>query len=170
MRGSRWHDVSYNGKTYDLKHLHPFSFQTTLNGVAVNISVVFSNHCFTDKKGDGQPLFGDRYFCEARYQCSLNLPRLLQEHLVNGHVVPHFDKGSNEVYYYAAIHDYAVFFDLRPDRGSPGGLTLFVTSAYEVDQWGKDTMPRGKAVKFNYIGYLRLNGLTYLPLRKQKRR
>lgn len=79
MRGSRWRDVSYNGKTYDLKHL-------------------------------------------------------------------------------------------RPDRGSPGGLTLFVTSAYEVDQWGKDTMPRGKAVKFNYNGYLRLNGLTYLPLRKQKRR
>ncbi|WP_313668898.1 hypothetical protein [Atlantibacter sp.] len=166
MQGTSWRDVNDNGKNFDLKHLHPFSFQTTMNGSIVIISVAFSHHCFTDKKGNGQPLISGRYFCEARYQCSLNLPRLLQEHLVNGYIVPHFDKSSNELYYYAAIHDYAVFFDLRPDANNPCGLMLFVTSAYERDQWGKDTMPKGKPVKFSYIGHLRLNGQTYLPRRK----
>lgn len=167
MRGTSWRDVNYNGKTYDLKHLHPFSFKATISGADVTISVAFSNHCFTDKKGSGKPLMSNRYFCESRYQSSLDLPRILQQSLINGHVVPHFDKGSNEVYYYAAVYDYAVFFDLRPDANNPGGLTMFVTSAYELDQWGKGTVPKGNAVKFSYIGHLRLSGQTYLPTKKK---
>ncbi|CAM3960920.1 hypothetical protein [Serratia silvae] len=170
MIGKSWGDVSYNGKTYDLKHLHPFSFQAKINGADVAVSVAFSNHCFTDKKGEGSPLMGNRYFCEARYQCSLELPSMIQKRLIDGHIVPHFDKNSNEVYYYAELYDYAVFFDLRPDVNNPGGLTLFVTSAYELDQWGKGTVPRGNAVKFTYIGHLRLSGNTYLPTKKQRRR
>lgn len=55
-----------------------------------------------------------RYFCEDRYNCSLQLPTILEQHLASGYVIPHFYKGNNEVYYYAAIHGYAVFFDLRP--------------------------------------------------------
>ncbi len=170
MQGKNWRDVNYKGKTYDLKHLHPFSFEITIDNVAVKISVAFSNHCFTDKKGEGNPLMGNRYFCEARYQCSLDLPRILKEHLINGHIVPHFDRNSNEVYYYAHVFDYAIFFDLRPDTNNPGGLIMFVTSAYELDQWGKGTVPKGTAVKFGYIGHLRLNGETYLIDKKQKKR
>lgn len=134
----------------------------------MNISVAFSNHCFTDKKGTGQTLMSGRYFCEERYQCSLDLPRILQQHLINGYIVPHFDRNSNEVYYYAHVFDYAIFFDLRPNANVPGGLVLFVTSAYELDQWGKGTVPKGNAVKFDYISHLRMNGQTYLPLKKKK--
>ncbi len=170
MRGTKWRNVNHNGKSYDLTHLHPFSFQTVIADKEVTISVAFSSHCFTDKKGDGKPLMQGRYFCEARYHCSLDLPRLLKEYLINGHVVPHFDKASNEVYYYAAIHDYAIFFDLRPDSNAPNSLVMFVTSAYEVDSWGKPTLPKGKPVKFNFISQLRLNGQSYLPQKKQKRR
>ncbi|BET44307.1 hypothetical protein ACH54D_20645 [Atlantibacter hermannii] len=170
MAGKKWGDVSYNGKTYDLTHLHPFNFNATISGAQVSINVVFGNHCFTDEKGDGVPLPGGRYFCEARYHASLELPRILQERLVNGHVVPHFSKTSNEVYYYSEVNDYAIFFDLRQDPQNPNGLVMFIMSAYEVDQWGKSGLPRGTAVKFNYIGHLRLNGQTYAQVKKQKRR
>lgn len=166
MQGKAWRDVTYKGKKYDLTHLHPFSFEATLTGSTVKISVAFSNHCFTDKKGEGKPLMSGRYFCCERYQCSLDLPRILRENLVKGYIVPHFDRNSNEVYYYAHVFDYAVFFDLRPDSNDPGSLIMFVTSAYELDQWGKGTVPKGKAVKFDYISHLRLTGKTYLVSKK----
>lgn len=169
MKGKNWRDVNYNGKTYDMSHLHPFSFQATLKGSLVKISVAFSHHCFTDNKGKGISLIDGRYFCESRYQCSLNLPCILQKHLIQGHIVPHFDRKSNEVYYFAHVCDYAIFFDLRPDANTPGGLKMFVTSAYEIDLWGKSTLPRGTLVKFDYISHLRLNGETYLIGKKQKR-
>lgn len=169
MKGNKWQDVTFKGKTYPLGHLHPFNFQTTIEGTAVKISVAFSNHCFTDKKGEGKTLMSGRYFCEDRYNCSLQLPTILEQHLASGYVIPHFDRGNNEVYYYAAIHGYAVFFDLRPHVQNAGELTLFVTSAYEVDQWGKATLPKGKAVKFTFVGHKRLNKETLLPARTQKR-
>ncbi|MEQ9919246.1 hypothetical protein ABRQ09_00035 [Pectobacterium brasiliense] len=170
MKGKRWGDVNYNGKTYNLTHLHPFDFLATIREGTVKISVAFSNHCFTDKKGEGKTLMSGRYFSEARYQCSLSLPSILKEHLINGHIVPHFDRNSNEVYYYAHVFDYAVFFDLRPDANNSGGLAMFVTSAYELDEWGKGTVPKGTPVKFDYISHLRLNGETYLASKMQKRR
>ncbi|MHA0985396.1 hypothetical protein ACR9GO_22675 (plasmid) [Kosakonia cowanii] len=170
MQGKSWRDVNLNGKTYDLKHLHPFSFKADIKGATVNISVAFSNHCFTDKKGEGKMLMSGRYFCESRYQRSLDLRKILVDHVVNGHIVPHFDRNSNEVYYYAAVYDYVVFFDLRPDANNLGGLTMFVTSAYELDQWGKETVPKGSRVRFDHIGQLRLNGQTFLLGKKQKGR
>ncbi|MFQ1586718.1 hypothetical protein ACJWP2_26065 [Klebsiella pneumoniae] len=170
MQGKSWRDVTYKGKKYDLKHLHPFTFKAKINDAEVKISVAFSNHCFTDQKGEGKPLMSGRYFCEDRYQCSLELPRILQQHLINGHIVPHWDRNSNEVYYYAHIFDYAIFFDLRPNANNPGELIMFVTSAYELDEWGKGTVPKGTAVKFDYISHLRLNGDTYLVSKKQKKR
>lgn len=170
MQGKRWRNINYDGKAYDLSHLHPFDFQVEIDGKPVNIYVAFSNHCFTDEKGEGKTLMSGRYFCEARYRCSLNLPNILRDHLVNGYIVPHFDRNSNEVYYYAHIHDYSIFFDLRPDGNNPQRLILFVTSAYELDPWGKGTVPKGKAVKFDFISHLRINGKTFLVSKKQKKR
>lgn len=170
MKGKKWADVTYNNKTYNLAHLHPFSFTAKINGGDVDVSVAFSDHCFTDQKGEGQVLPSGRYFCEARYTASLNLPGMLSNNLINGHVVPHFSKTSNEVYYYSEVNDYAIFFDLKKDPHNPKALNLFVISAYELDQWGKGSTPRGTAVKFTYIGHLRLEGKTYAEVKKQKRR
>lgn len=72
MNGKQWRDVTYNGKTYPPGHLRPFNFQTTISGAAVRISVAFSNHCFTDKKGEGETLMSGRYFCEDRYNSLLS--------------------------------------------------------------------------------------------------
>lgn len=47
-------------------------------------------------------------------------------------------------------------------------VTIFVTSAYELDQWGKETVPKGSPVRFDHIGQLRLNGQTFLLGKKQK--
>ena len=63
-----------------------------------------------------------------------------------------------------------VFFGLRPDENNPGGLTMFVASAYGLDQWGKETVPKGSRVRFDHIGQLRLNGQTFLLVEKQKGR
>ncbi|MFD3226996.1 hypothetical protein [Rahnella aceris] len=168
MSGTRWRDVSFNGKNYDLKHLHPFGFQVEMSGSQVSISVSFGNHVFTDEKGTGIPLFPspERYFCPDRHAASINLPKMISERLMLSHVVPHINKSNNEVYYYCEVNDYAIFFDLRKDDNTADALTLFVISAYELDQWGKSSVPRGTAVRFSYIAHLRLAGTTYFMSKK----
>lgn len=171
MKGS-YQDVSFNGKNYCMKHLAPFKFLAAISGIdaPVQISVTFGTHVFTDQKENGPELFPGRYFCLERYTASINLPALLSDQLLLAHVVPHVNKTNNENYFYSTIDDYVVFFDLRKDDSHKNGLKLVVISAYEVDAWGKGSLPKGTPVKFSFVTYLRLNGKTYLASKKNDRK
>ena len=171
MKG-KLENISIDGKLYSLEHLAPFTFLAEISNIPdpVQITIKYSNHVFSDQKGNGVAVPPDRFFCVDRYVASLNLPRILSTNLLTSYVVPHINKGSNEIYHYMEVNDYAIFFDLRKDNSHPNGLKLYVVSAYEVDQWGRHSIPRGKAVKFSYVAYLRLNGQTVYMSKKAKRR
>lgn len=165
-------DVFLEGKLYCMEHLAPFKFLASVSGIEapVQLSVTFSNHVFTDQKENGPELFPGRYFCLDRYTASLTLPALLSDHLLLAHVVPYVNKTNNENYFYSTINDYVVFFDMRKDDSHENGLKLVVISAYEVDAWGKSSLPKGTPVKFSYITHLRLSGKTYLASKKKGRK
>lgn len=171
MKGM-YKDVSVNGKRYCMKHLAPFKFLAAISGIEapVQVSVTFGTHVFTDQKENGPELFPGRYFCVDRYTASIGLPALLSDHLLLSHVVPHVNKANNENYFYSTVNNYVVFFDLRKDDSHENGLRLIVISAYEVDTWGKSSLPRGTPVKFSFITHLRLAGKTYLASKKNDRK
>lgn len=95
---------------------------------------------------------------------------MLPTNLLTSYVVPHINKGNNEMYHYMEVNDYAIFFDLRKHNGHPNGLKLYVVSAYEVNQWGQHSIPKSRPMKFAYDAHLRLNGQTVYTSRKAKRR
>jgi len=165
-------NLSVDGKNYCMKHLAPFTFMAELANIPgpVQLTISYSNHVFSDQKGNGPAVSADRFFCADRYAASLNLPRMLTTNLLASYIVPHINKSNNEMYHYMEVHDYAIFFDLRKDNSHPNGLKLYVVSAYEVNQWGRHSIPKNKPVKFAFVAHLRLNGQTYYTSRKAKRR
>lgn len=127
MKGAHKH-LSFDRKIYCMTHLAPFTFMAELANIPgpVQITINYSNHVFSDQKGNGPAVSVDRVFCAERYAASLNLPRMLATNLLTSYIVPHINKGNNEMYHYMEIHDYAIFFDLRKDNTHPNGLKLYV--------------------------------------------
>ena len=171
MKGAH-KNLSFNGKSYCMKHLAPLTFMAEIANIPdpVQITINYSNHVFSDQKGNGPEIPPDRFFCADRYAASLNLPQMLSTNLLTSYVVPHINKGNNEMYHYMEVNDYAIFFALRKDNGHPNGLKLYVVSAYEVNQWGRHSIPKSRPMKFAYVAHLRLNGQTVYTSRKAKRR
>lgn len=164
-----WSDIQTRNRTYDMSHLRAFNVVMPVDGQQVNIEFCFGHHVFTDEKGTERKIF-NRFFCEKRYELSLTLPKIIQNNFLKSYTIPYIDKDNNELYYYLEIHDYAIFFDVRPVTDNAPALRVIIISAYEVDRWGKSGLPSGTAVKISYILSLRLQGKTYLKNKKQKRR
>jgi len=176
-----WPPFTYQGATYDLAHLEPFPllYTTSTDGVELtrNILVEFTDHCFTDKFGDGDDpdlLYvaregrkeGSR-FCFDRYKLSLTLSGHLKA-MVDGNV---YQVESDR---YAVFRDivhggkqgfYAIYFTM--DRWSRGyHLKMRVRSAFARPDRPYDY---GK-VRFKNLVDLRLKGVHPKKIQSRKRR
>ncbi|MDO7925972.1 hypothetical protein Q6A51_04225 [Pseudomonas sp. KFB-139] len=150
----QWNDLIINGTTYSLAHLQPFERVYDIAGEQVTIHFEFGFHCFTDDKGNGKQLYykrEHRYFCLARYHYSSQLRDYIDRRFFEGLAVPHNSKKSGQRYFCLDLHDYAIFFSITKPQGSVNRLKLHVISAYEVDQWGRHSLPRGKPFNVRFI-------------------
>lgn len=158
-----WRDIVAGGRTYDMTHLHPFEMSTVIGDVDVRLSVNFGWHVFTDEKGQGKPFrWGDgseeRYFSVGRYNTSHQTAQFVRERMVTAYVRPYFDKSQNENYFCLDTDDLAIFLAVHKSSEEANLLKCRVISAYEVDQWGREGLPKGKAYKMRYVLDMRNQG------------
>ena len=158
-----WKGFTIEGCFYDLRHLQSTSHDIEVDGNAVKLHVSYANHCFTDEKENGSLLFRQesRYWCNDRYHRSKELPELIRTKLLENYAVPYMTK-KGESYHYMESYDYAIFFSLSKPQDTINELKLRINSAYEVDDWGKGTMPKGKAKRVSWILSQRLQGKSVL--------
>lgn len=148
-----------------MSHLHPCNVQVDIGGVAIDIHVTFGWHVFTDEKQRGVPFLWHgqtRYFCRQRYNTSFAVRDFVQTKLIDTYARPFIDYYRNEQYFCIEGADLAIFMTVRKPENTDGRLKLNVVSAYEVDQWGRTTLPKGKAYKMRYVLDRRHQGHTML--------
>jgi len=157
----RWSPISDPPKTYPLNHIHPFTFAYQHKGNTINIEVKFGHHTFTDEKGDGVPITvnkEERYFCPDRYDLSFELPGIIQKELVQSYLVAYRNRKGGEQFFTMTINEVAIFFSLHKKGNTENTLKLMIISAYEVAEWGKSSLPRGKVrLKWDDLVFRRLN-------------
>ena len=157
----QWNDLVINGATKSMKHLQPLVLTFDVAGQKLTVKFEFGFHCFTDDKGEGELLRhkGEkRYFCPSRYHCSTQLRDYIERRFFEGMVVPHNSKHGGQRYFCLDLHDYAIFFSISKPQGTTNHLRLHVISAYDVANWGRHSLPRGKAFNVRYVLEMRNNG------------
>lgn len=158
----KWWDLEINGRTLSMTHLHPFEQVYEVDGQALTVKFDFGFHCFTDDKGNGKRLTfrGDtRYFCAERYHCSTQIIDYIHKRFFAGIVVPYYVE-NNQRYFCMDLHDYAIFFSISKPGGTVNVLKIRIISAYEVNEWGRGTLPKGKPHNVRYILEMRNAGKT----------
>lgn len=135
----------FEGTLYTFNHLKPTQLKVPLNKdgtLAINMHVTFGCHCFTEgfdetiHREDHRYTHGDeiRAFNTLRYQCSLQLPQLVQS-MLKGRIY----RADNSYTYAAQIslisgtskQDYSIFFNLEKDKhAKSAAVRMFVKSAY----------------------------------------
>jgi len=174
--------VTILGKTYDLSHLEPLSFEFVVPEKEGRpkqlyaIEVLFSWHCFTRGIAVGEQFpealayergRETRLFDERRYHLSKNLPRIIRGigsrkcfHTGRGNffTVELVDEQGNRI-------EYTIFFKVSRHT-KPRELTLRVESAYVRG----DRVPLGRSrpprpIRFSVIAY---NTATGKPIKEPK--
>jgi len=156
----KWWDLEIDGRTLSMAHLHPFDEVYQVDGQALTVKFDFGFHCFTDDKGNGKLLkYGNekRYFCADRYHCSTQITEYIQKRFFAGLVVPYYVE-NNQRYFCMDLHDYAIFFSIRKPNGTTNLLKVRIISAYEVDQWGRGMLPKGRPHNVRYVLEMRNSG------------
>lgn len=156
-----WTGFKIDGKFFDLSHLQPNTIEAEIDGNNVKLHVTYSNHCFTDEKENGRMIFPKegRYWCHERYQRSKELPDIIENKLLEHYAIPYLaDRRAGEGYHFLEIYDYAVFFSVTKPQGTHNELKIKVNSAYELDDWGRGTLPTGKPKRVSWILSQRLQG------------
>lgn len=157
----QWNDLVIAGRTRSMAHLRPFEMTFDVAGEQLRVKFEFGFHCFTDDKGHGEQLLhkGERrYFCPDRYNCSSQLRDYIERRFIEGVAVPHNSKKSGQRYFCLDLHDYAIFFSISKPAGTTHFLRLHVISAYELANWGRHSLPRGKPFNVRYILKVRNEG------------
>jgi len=158
-----WKDIQAYGRVYSMEHLRPFSQGLEVDDRLVTIHFTFGFHCFTDDKGNGPLQFykGERrYFCSMRYECSTQLSSWIDKRLLDCQVRLITDKSRGRRYFCMDLHDYAIFFDIRKPQDTENELKLHVISAYEVDNWGRPHLPKGKQHNLSWVIGMRAQGIS----------
>lgn len=155
-----WTSFNILGKVYCVKHLSAYDLAVTIDGSPVTLHITFGHHCFTDEKQYGPMIFktDERYFSPERYDLSIGLPALINKNFIDSYAIPYINRKSNEQYHYMEMHGYAIFFDINKPSGTTDKLKVKIVSAYEVDEWGRDSLPKGKPRKIRWILSRRLDG------------
>jgi hypothetical protein len=155
-----WKDLIVGGRKYCMAHLQPFELSYEVAEQQLSVKFEFGFHCFTDDKGHGQPLRHrgeNRYFCADRHHCSSQIADYLHKRFFKGLAVPFYVENSQR-YYCLDLHDYAVFFSISKPQNTTNLLKLRVISAYEVAEWGRAKLPKGKPHNVRYILEMRNAG------------
>jgi len=146
-----------------MTHLHPFELTTPIGDADVRVAVNFGWHVFTDEKGNGKPFrWGDgsedRYFSPRRHATSYQAAEFMRERMIAAYVRPCFDKGQNENYFHLDTDDLAIFLAVHKATEEANFLKCRVISAYEVDRWGREGLPKGRSYKMRYVLDMRNKG------------
>ena len=158
----KWKDLNIGGVAYSLAHLQPFAMQHDIGGVQVTVRVTFGFHVFTDEKGNGPEIRCNgevRSFCLERYHLSRDqLVDCIRNRFATAMAIPYLDKNRAQCYFCLDLYDYAIFVALTKVQGLDNTLKLHVISAYEVAQWGRSQLPKGKLLRMRYIMDMRNQG------------
>lgn len=157
----QWKDTVVNGAVKSMAHLQPFKMTFDVASEPLTVKFEFGFHCFTDDKGHGEQLIhkGERrYFCPTRYFCSTQLRDYIERRFIDGVAVPHNHRKGGQRYFCLDLHEYAIFFSISKPANTVNFLRLHVISAYEVANWGRHSLPRGKPYKVRYILKVRNEG------------
>ncbi|MGN7746959.1 hypothetical protein ACTJJN_13085 [Pseudomonas sp. 22515] len=153
----RWKNLQINGRELCMAHLQPTVRTYQLPVCDVSVEFTFGFHCFTDNKENG-PLLRhprtneERYFCATRYDQSKQLLEFIDKRFIDAKVRTHFGGVNNSRYFCLDTHEYAIFFEIRKPANQDNFLRLNVVSAYEVDQWGRSSMPsKGSLLNVRYV-------------------
>lgn len=135
----------FEGALYTFGHLQPVRMKVPLNAegsLVIDMHVTFGCHCFTEGFDEARHQPGHLYtykhetraFDPLRYECSLQLPRLMQA-MLKGTIY-----NADESYTYTAHitlesaggpQSYSIFFNLEKDkRAKTPAIRMFVKSAY----------------------------------------
>lgn len=142
---SNFPQKQFEGVVYEFNHLNPIETRIALNAdgtQSMGLYATFGCHCFTETFKVGHHQDHHRYthkgelraFDVTRYECSLQLPHVMQA-MLKGRVY-----NAVESYTYAAHitlvsltgpQSYSVFFSLEKDRkAATPAVRMFVKSAY----------------------------------------
>jgi hypothetical protein len=173
--------VTIEGRTYDLSHLEPFSFEFVTpekDGRPQQlyaIDVLFSWHCFARGIAPGEDFSKaigisrgreTRLFDERRYRFSRQLPGIVRD--IGSRKCFHTGRGN---FFTVELVDekgsrieYTIFFKVSR-RAQPRALTLRVESAYVRDRvpLGRPRPPR--PIRFSVIAY---NTASGKPIKEPK--
>nr|WP_247839909.1 hypothetical protein [Pseudomonas sp. MWU12-3103b] len=155
-----WKDLNIGGRQYSMEHLQPFELVFEVAGNQLVVKFEFGLHCFTDDKGHGQLIRHrgeSRYFCPERHHCSSQIAEYLHKRFFKGLVVPFYVENSQR-YFCLDLHDYAIFFSISKPQGTTNLLKVRIISAYEVAEWGRAKLPKGKPHNVRYILEMRNAG------------
>lgn len=158
-----WTEFKIDGKIYCCRHLQTAVHKTDVDGTQCLLRISYSNHCFTDEKENGPLLFRKegRYWSKERYDESIHLPNILIRSLEDSYCIPHYS-GSGEQYHYIELSHYIVFFRITKPNNSENELRIKVSSAYPIDEWGRTTIPKGKAKLIKWVLSRRLKNMQVL--------
>jgi hypothetical protein len=157
----KWQSINNQGKMHDLEHIWPHTVCFSHNDVTAIIRVTYGFHVYTDEKENGDKLIykhDTRYFSPQRYELSFQLPRYIETMINNGNVTAYRSAKGHEQLFHMTIHDYALFFTLRKSPNEENVLKLHLISAYEVETWGRSSLPRGKTYRWSFVLYSKLTG------------
>ncbi len=167
------------GTLHTFEHLKPMLVQVPLNAqktMSIDMSVTFGCHCFTEEFDPAQHRPDYRYsykgelraFNRQRYECSLQLPQLINA-MLSGMIYR-----ADESYTYAAHialdslagpRAYSIFFSLKKNTAATQpALAMFVKSAYL-----KPLVSRPNAQKWRFASLAgQISGAFAPPQKKPK--
>jgi hypothetical protein len=174
--------VTIEGRTYDLSHLDPFTFEFVVPEKAGKppqiyvIDVQFSWHCFTRGIAAGENFpqalayrrgRETRMFDERRYGFSQRLPGIIRN--IGSRKCFHTGKGNFFTVEFieesGSTVEYAIFFKVSR-RGNRAGLILSVESSYAPDNRIPRRRPHPpRPIRFSVIAY---NTATGKPIKQPK--
>lgn len=143
----KWRPAVIDGQTYDLSHLHPFSFSFHLDAlgalpaITFEIDVTFGLHCFTEELKDEHPAayhYADkretRAFNVERYELSMGLAGIIRDlDRRRCYEAQHNNYMTFEIVRNGAAVQYQVYFKVMQVRGLEGRLNLLVQTAFPKD-------------------------------------
>jgi len=172
-----WRPFEYEGKVYDLSHLHPLEeliyIQPQKGDKPERIYIydtIFSLHCFTrsqknDETTDNNLLYSDRretrIFDFHRYELSKKLPDIIRE-LGQRKC---FHTGTKRNFFTVDIQSqngnvvkYEIYFKVSRSKKHKDRLTVFIESAYTRDESRRSNQPKKKPIAFSVIAHNTLTG------------
>jgi hypothetical protein len=181
---SEFRQKQFEGVLYTFNHLKPIRLTVPINSAAtvkIEMDVSFGCHCFTEEFDSSKHREHHSYthknevraFEPLRYQCSLQLPRVIQN-MLRGKIYL-----ADKSYTYVALittnsmagsQSYSVFFSLERNTNSPlPALKMFIKSAYLKPSVAK---PNAQSWRFGSLagqvaGVFQVKNKTQRP-KKQK--